>query len=331
MYQEKIDFVVTWVDNNDEQWLEKKRKFKLGEESSNNSSVRYRDWDLLKFWFRAVEQHAPWVNNIYLVVDNQIPNWIDTSNKKINIVNHSDFIPKEYLPTFNSRAIELNLHRIEGLSEKFVYFNDDMFLNQSVTPNDFFCDDLPVDIGALNLNVPNGTKMSPVLFNNLEIINKNFSQRKLLKRNFGKYLNINYGLLNLRTIYLLPIPFFVGFYNPHLPISFVKRSFDDVWNINRDVCDFTCSFKFRESLGINLWLMRYWQLASGKFKPQKRNFGKYLELCDENIEKVSFLLKSSYSVICINDTDKVKEFEDGKKTVRDFFYTKYSNKSTFER
>jgi len=116
-----IDFVMIWVDGNDPEWQKEKAKYDGSVVTTANSEVRYRDWDNLQYWFRAVEKYAPWVNKIHFVTWGHIPKWLDTTNPKLNIVKHSDFIPEEYLPTFSSHTIELNLHRIEGLAEIFQF------------------------------------------------------------------------------------------------------------------------------------------------------------------------------------------------------------------
>ena len=79
-----------------------------------------------------------------------LPEWLDTTNPKLHIVNHKDYIPEEFLPTFNANTIELNLHRIEGLADQFVYFNDDMFVTNYVKPAEFFKNGIPRDVFALN-------------------------------------------------------------------------------------------------------------------------------------------------------------------------------------
>mgnify|MGYP000949357810 FL=1 len=128
----KIDFVVSWVDGNDPEWIAEKNKFSPGINKTFNTNIRYRDYGLFKYWFRSIEKYAPWVNKIYVVTSGQKPEWLNIHADKIVFVKHSDFIPEEYLPTFNSNAIELNLHRIKGLSENFVLFYDDMYLINDV-------------------------------------------------------------------------------------------------------------------------------------------------------------------------------------------------------
>ncbi len=136
----KIDFVLLWVDGSDLRWLEEKNRYSDsgGIVSASQSAARYRDWDNLQYWFRGVEKFAPWVNKIYFITWGHTPSWLNKAHPKLKIVNHRDFIPEEYLPTFNSNAIELNLHRIDGLSEHFVAFNDDMFIIDHVEARDFF-------------------------------------------------------------------------------------------------------------------------------------------------------------------------------------------------
>ena len=123
--EEKIDFVVLWVDGNDPDFIREKNKYtsnSLQVDNDGDNLHRYRDYGTFNYWFRMVEKHAPWVNNIYLITNGQKPEWLNLNHPKLKWVRHSDFMPEEYLPTFNSAAIELNLHRIEGLSENFVFF-----------------------------------------------------------------------------------------------------------------------------------------------------------------------------------------------------------------
>lgn len=133
-----IDFVILWVDDQDPIWIEDKNKYKGQQGNHTNNEVRYRDWQNLKYWFRAVEKYAPWVGKIHFVTCGQKPEWLNINHPKLNLVDHKDYIDEKYLPTFSSHVIELNLHRIPDLTEKFVYFNDDMFLNDYVKPEDFF-------------------------------------------------------------------------------------------------------------------------------------------------------------------------------------------------
>jgi len=127
-----IDFVVTWVDCNDAKWQEQYAKYKGTKlKLDAEEGARYRENNMFKYWFRAVEKYAPWVRKIHLITADQKPAWLNINHDKLNLVSHKDYIPEQYLPTFNSNVIELNIHRINDLSENFVLFNDDIFLKKN--------------------------------------------------------------------------------------------------------------------------------------------------------------------------------------------------------
>ena len=213
MCKEKIDFVITWVDGNDKNWI-KERALYLGE-FGDKRNVRYRDWDLLRYWFRGVEKFAPWVNKIHFVTYGHLPEWLNTNHPNLNIVKHEDFIPKQYLPTFNSHTIELNFHRIKGLSEKFVYFNDDMYLINKSNPEDFFRNNLPCDAAVLGCICPQDDVVSNVIFNNVVILNKYFVKTDLTIKKWNYVLNLNYANHLIRAMLLYPFGNFAGFYDYH--------------------------------------------------------------------------------------------------------------------
>lgn len=141
-----IDLVYLWVNGNDPKWMAK-RNACIGEVSGaeENCKGRYVDNDELKYSLRSMEKNAPWIRRIFIVTDDQVPSWLDTTNPKIQIVDHTEILPAEALPCFNSRIIEHHLYKIPGLAEHFLYANDDMYINQPVTPETFFCKDgLPI-------------------------------------------------------------------------------------------------------------------------------------------------------------------------------------------
>ena len=123
-----IDIIVPWVDGTDLKWQKEKSEYmeKRLVDSKANSAIRYQDWNNLQYWFRAVEKFMPWVHRIFFVTWGHVPEFLDTSNPKLRIVKHQEYIPDKYLPTFNSNTIEMNYHRIKDLSENFVLFNDDV-------------------------------------------------------------------------------------------------------------------------------------------------------------------------------------------------------------
>jgi len=102
------------------------------------SASRFEDNDELRYSLRSVEKHAPWVRHIFIVTNGQIPSWLNLDDERVTVVSHSDiFLNKSHLPTFSSPAIESHLHRIPGLSEWFIYMNDDVLFGRDVWPDDF--------------------------------------------------------------------------------------------------------------------------------------------------------------------------------------------------
>ncbi|XP_021495752.2 N-acetylglucosamine-1-phosphotransferase subunits alpha/beta isoform X1 [Meriones unguiculatus] len=103
------------------------------------SASRFEDNEELRYSLRSIERHAPWVRNIFIVTNGQIPSWLNLDNPRVTIVTHQDvFRNVSHLPTFSSPAIESHLHRIEGLSQKFIYLNDDVMFGKDVWPDDFY-------------------------------------------------------------------------------------------------------------------------------------------------------------------------------------------------
>ncbi|MGH1830455.1 capsule biosynthesis protein CapK [Enterococcus gilvus] len=330
-----IDFIIPWVDDSDIEWqIEKEEQLngiKLTQEQKAMVEEKaFRDWGILKYWFRSVEIYAPWVNKIHFVTYGHIPEWLNTNHVKINIVKHSDYLPKNSLPTFNSRSIEINFHRIKGLSEQFVYFNDDMFLNDYVKEIDFFQNGIPCDSGIFSQITPVKFGTASVQVNNIEIINDHFSFDKLKRHNKCKYLNLKYGKQNLRNIFLMQSKYFVGFYESHLPNAFSKKTFEELWDKEKEILNSTTISKFKNKYNVNQWLFRDWQLASGKFNPRKSNFGKYYELSSNNEILYRDIKDNKYKLICINDSFLINDFNSVKKEVVSILDQKYPHKSSYE-
>ena len=188
---DKIDAVILFVDMNDEEWKDGYNKFVEAHEIPNkyiNNDTRFRDYGSLRGVLRSIDTYAPWINNLFLVVqrESQVPKWINRDTVKV--VLHEEFIPNEYLPTYNCNTIETHLHFIPGLSEKFIYFNDDTFLNTVVYPEDFFignkCVDTIVDIEfekyfSGNVNEKFYKKLR---FNNTKVFNEIYKDKHSIYR-----------------------------------------------------------------------------------------------------------------------------------------------------
>lgn len=330
---EKIDFVITWVDGADPQWLSKKKEyedadFSLKKTEHEKGTVRYRDWGLLRYLFRGIERYAPWVHHIFLVTDQQTPAWLNTDHPKISVVDHKDFIPPQYLPTFNSHTIELNLYKIPGLSEQFVYFNDDCLLTNNCRQEDFFICGRSVDEAALNGINGNDEEFATIQFSSISLMNRHYSTSDC-RKHLSKWLYPGYGTLNIRTLLLLPFNRLQGIYNPHGPMGILKSSCRRVWERDEEVLDETCKCRFRSGYNVSPYIFRYEQLLSGNFIPGKRN-RRYCTVADP-LERIAKFM-NCYKMICINDVDMDEEAFGKKKTqIRHLMERKFPCKSVFER
>ncbi|HFI0914579.1 TPA: Stealth CR1 domain-containing protein [Streptococcus suis] len=333
----KIDFVIMWVDGNDLEWQKEKARYSV-HDNADASIYRYRDFGLLRYWFRGVEKFAPWVNKIYFVTWGHVPEWLDLSNPKLKIVRHSDYIPKEYLPTFSANTIENNLHRINGLSEKFVLLNDDFYLINYVTEDDFFKNGKPMDTVALNVQCPQKSLISRYFgINNTAIINEYFDFKSSIKDNFWKWFTLKNGKPMLRSIILKSCPRFPGFWQHHLASSFLKSTFEEVWDKEFDTLNLTSSHKFRESTDVNQWLFKDWQVASGNFEVRNIKFGEAFYIDRDGIKTIKskiikYITKQKGKMIAINDGEMSDiEFDSLVEDLKNSFEKILPNKSSFEK
>jgi hypothetical protein len=158
-----VDVVYTWVESVDEEREKYKQLLGLQEKDGNLNPNRYIDNQELKYSLRGIDMHMPWVRNVIIVVkDGQKPNYLNFENPKIRLVRHSEFIPKKYLPVFNSITIEHFLYRIPNLSERYIYFNDDIMVIKNMEKENFFSADGKPKINFHKDNNPTFSKFQNV-------------------------------------------------------------------------------------------------------------------------------------------------------------------------
>lgn len=329
--QYPIDFVIPWVDGSDPEWQELRAKYSGG--VAGIKAAQFRDWDVLRYWFRAVEKHAPWVRTIHFVTCGQIPAWLNTEHPKLNCVNHCDYIPEEYLPTFSSHVIEANFHRISGLSEHFVYFNDDMYLNADVKATDFFVDGNPCESPVLSVLCPSviADPFIHYLCNNMAVINEIFSKKEVLRNSFFKWYNLKYGKELLKNIYRTPESKFSVLQNFHIASSMRKSTYEEVWSRIPDVLEATCRNRFRGLNDVNQYVMSWYNICKGDFEPRSTNFGKFYVLGLNDEEIYGDILTKKHKMICINDNIGEIDVDKEKENLGRVFEQAYPEKSSFER
>lgn len=332
MAKDKIDIVIPWVDSSDTEWQYEFEKYMPESVIGDAHPIRYRDWGLLRFWFRGIELFMPWVHKIHIVTNGHIPEWLNISHPKLNRVKHQDFIPARYLPTFSANTIELNLHRIEELSDRFIYFNDDIFVLRALPEKRFFRKGLPCDLGVMTAK-PSDGGIIHMAINDLDVIDKHFCKRKQMRKHFSKWYSLRYGKGIINNILLSPWQDFSGFIDPHLPNAFLKSTFEEVWTAEPELLDKTCLRRFRTNEDVNQWLFRYWQLAQGQFYPMNtRRDTVSMDITDSNIADIIDKVENgNLDIICLNDNTEISDYPNLRKQLFESFEKIFPRKSSFEK
>lgn len=297
--KDKIDMVYLWCDGNDPDF--KKRKSQFLVKDSNDEEVvgdkRFFDNEELKYSLRSLEKNVPWINHVYIVTDRQIPKWLNLNYFKVTVVDHSEIMPNEIIPCFNSSVIEYFIANIPNLSEKFLYACDDMFFGKELPPESFFEGDKPIVRGKLS------TKFISIKEANQCLSNDTLYEKSLL--NAYKLLVAKYNISENDN-----------FYFAHHNIDAYTKSLYN--NIIKDFEKYLCltyKNRFRSDNDISRILinfgMVYKNMAVLKIvkdpKPWRRFLHNILNVewesyldddANKNIEKE--LLEYEHSFFCIN-------------------------------
>ena len=327
-----IDFVITWVDMDDPEWQTEFSKYVHAKKNTKNgvSKTRFRDNGFLKYWFRGVEKFAPWVRKIHFVTCGQKPEWLDDSNPKIHLVHHRDIIPEQFLPTYNSVVIERYIHKIPGLAEHFVYFNDDFYIINNISEERFFRDGLPCDIAAFHYN-PAWSLWYKTLKNNITLINRHFDKREVMAAHHDKWFDEIYGP-KIRWNYILkPYGKFITLRVPHNAQPYLKATFKEVWEaVGKELTE-TSSNKFRAATDYSPELFRTWQICQGNFRPYNTyNDTKMFPLMIRSKQAVKAIYRQHYALICLNDNTHIRNYNRVMGDIKDAFQHILPEKSSFE-
>lgn len=333
-----IDFVVLWVDSNDPNWIASYNQYRPDKPLQDRA--RFRNWDLFRYWFRSVEKYAPWVNKVFLITNGKFPDWINPDCEKLVLVKHSDYIPEKYLPTFNSKTIELNLGRLKDLSEHFVYFNDDMFINAPVSPEHYFRKGLPCDYNFESLfknpsyNRKNKFGVDLDIFCDIAVLNSHFDRRKVVRQAWKKWYGPHlWGKPILFSLLLFNRPKFENFALFHHEQPMLKSVCQEIWEKEEYYLDYSCS-RFRKEASLNQYFIRYWQFATNRFWPVKKKGLMYTHYDEEIINDLKkVILENRVAHICINDTPNCSEedYEFAAKSIKAAFEKKYPLISIYEK
>lgn len=274
----EIDYIVPMVFHSDTLWRETFRKVgRVYDESNIFDFVRYRSWGTEELLIKCVRKFMPWVRNIYIILaqESQVQNWMIDAG--LNIVFHRDFIPKEFLPIFNSRGIEMFLKDIPNISDKFLYGNDDMFPLSPLSEEDFFVDGKP----CIHMT----EKVFPENPNNFQmacICGLNF-----VAKEFGKQFSDKW------------------YKNGHSIAPILKSTCEHLWERGADEIRNSIT-PFRETKNFNQYIYSWWQFLSGEYvdKAPKRQYVS----TKNSLGDIVTAIQNSEGIVCVNDNECVQDY-----------------------
>lgn len=309
-----IDVVYTWVDGADPAWRARREAAlaKRGDEhhalASNES--RYTDHGELRYSMRSLWSYAPWFRNVYLVTDDQVPDWLDVEHPRLRVVSHKElFGDRGVLPTFNSHAIESQLHRLPGLSDQFLYINDDVMFARPLGPETFF-DPVghshffrsPATVDTADAS-PRDTPVEQAARNN----------RRLLQERFGR-INVNKM--------------------KHAAHALQREVLAEIAEAAPEQVEATASHQFRhpDDLSMTSSLHHYWAYLSGRASPWPLAlFYADLTMPSTPIRLRELLRSRDRDMLCLNDTDGTEAERHLRNEVcRSFFEAHFPVASPFE-
>ena len=292
-----MDIVITYVDGNDPVWKKDYEKY-------TNVPVmekRFRDWGTLKYLLRGIEVNMPFIRNVYLVVSHpsQVPQWADTENLKI--VLHKDIIPADHLPTFNCNPIEMHLHRIDGLDEEYLYFNDDLYPLDKCEPTDFFRDGKGV-LGFSRHFIASG-------------------MYKHICRNSDRAARKALGMKS-SCCFVRP---------QHTCTPMFRSECEKLYSLLED--DILGSLtRTRTADNLNQYLFLDYQYYKGRIIPEKISNRHYSVALASAESLAGFIMNPSRKIMCVNDVHlKEDRYQELRKAMIEAFEMKFPQKSRFEK
>ncbi len=314
--REPIDIVYTWVDGDDPSWIARKAGYTSADVAAelNASAVhlsRYTSRDELRYSLRSVAMYASWARRIYIVTDQQVPSWLNTAHPKIQVVDHKEiFTDSTALPVFNSHAIESQLHHIEGLSERYLYLNDDVFFGRTVYPELFFHGN-----GLSNFFPSRALlDLDPPSSRDLPVMSAAKHNRELIEAEFGVTIANKFK---------------------HCPIPQQKSVLIELEQRFPEMFDRVSRSRFRhpDDLSITSSLHHYYAYCTGRAVPGAITYA-YQDIAREDTRRrlVNLLRERNTDVFCLNDHETPEsDVEEQQRILIEFLEAQFPVPSPFER
>ena len=301
MQPSSIDLIITYVNSSDQNWV---RSYIKKTKTHNPTAARFRSWGTLTYLLRGVEKYMPFIRNVVLIVasPSQVPAWVNQEN--VRIVYHKDFIPEQYLPTFNSCTIESFFWNIPDLADRVIYINDDMFPVDLMSAEDFFTEDIP-----------------HIKFTDIET----YSSRNVFR------CQCRSGIDLLTNVLGVP-PIESGkFFKPcHISNAITRQGFEAIKDLCADEIGKTVSTT-RLPTNVNQYIYSYYYYFTDNYINDTVSY-EYFDLCEDTLSSISdTLLCGGYQMLCLNDSDKLKNYSKFRSQLNSCFEQKFPERSKYER
>lgn len=297
---EHMDLVIPYVNCADTEW---QKVYQASNNATVNNSVRFRSWGTLKYLFRSVDKYLPFIDRIVLIVaqPSQVPVWLN--QKTVKVVYHKDFIPKEFLPTFNSCTIESFLYNIPDLSDKFIYVNDDMFAISPCTVEDFFTGDKPNIKFVKDETYSRDATFRCQCRSGLDMICQALGQPSYKE---GRIMR----------------PY-------HITASMTKESLLQVKKLCGDKIPSTIT-KLRDVKNVNQYIYSYYQYFTGNYESKVITY-KYFTMSDKTFNAIrQTILSNDYQWVCLNDSKYIQNYGITRGMLIETFKKKFPNRCRYE-
>lgn len=268
-----IDIIIPFVNNQDAVWQTEFNKH--AKANGLKGQERFRDMYMFNYVFRSIEKNCPWCRYVFLVLsgESQIPDWLNVYHPKLKIIFHREYIPSEFLPTFNSNVIEMFYSNIDELSDNFIIMNDDFFFTKNISENYFFEDGEPkvhrkIQNAGLWKCSPSGDKcFVDTINNNSRFISEMFKTSLVTYKHF------------------------------HMPFPMSKSLQQFIWfKYHDELYTSLSNSQFRQSKNYTQWLFEDIQKVLSKYKDANLYSNSHVF----NMGDTTFNIKQ-YNMICFND------------------------------
>lgn len=296
-----MDYVLPYVDGSDPVWRDQYRRT-FGSNRMDDS--RFRSFDTLRYALRSVSQNMPFVDRVVLIVstESQVPEWVN--RETVRIVLHDEFMPKEHIPTFSSSAIESDMWRIDGLSERFLYSNDDLFTMEPMTEDDFFDGNLPrLKFGASD----------------------NTTHRNIYRRSCRNGMDMVADALGVErtdpNILLKP---------QHCTKGIITNHMKEVGRLCADQIEQTIT-PMRHQTNVTGFIYHYYAMYTGQYAPFGASL-RFITIKNDLCELIDFIKHPSANILCMNDAGELdkERYHEASRMICEAFESKFKERGRYE-